>query len=77
MADQPSLRERWLKMKPEERAGLEPSGRSCVDCGKPAGTPWGPYWCPDCDDRRMARIDASLKQLGERFRAAEGEIGGA
>ena len=26
----------------------------------PAGTPWSPYWCPDCDDRRIGRISQQL-----------------
>lgn len=38
----------------------EPSGRPCVDCGKPAGTPWGPLWCPDCDVIRLDRVSAQL-----------------
>jgi Zn finger protein HypA/HybF involved in hydrogenase expression len=41
-----------------------PSGRKCVDCGQPAaGTKWGPYWCPDCDKKRLDRITASLEAI--------------
>ena len=39
------------------------SGRACLDCGQPAGTLWGPYWCPDCDVKRLDRIGASLDSL--------------
>lgn len=41
----------------------KPSGRFCLDCGNPAGTLWGPYWCPDCDAVRLDRITASLKSI--------------
>lgn len=47
----------------------EPSGRTCLDCDEPAGTPWGPYWCPDCDVRRLDRISAG-------FAAIQAEFGG-
>lgn len=55
---EPTFREQWLAMSDEERANLEPSGRTCVEegCDKPAGTPWGPYRCPDCDDARIELI---------------------
>lgn len=46
----------------------EPSGRSCIDCGQPAGTPWGPYWCPDCDVLRLDRIESGLLDLQRQFR---------
>lgn len=39
------------------------SGRRCIDCGEPAGTPWGPLWCPDCDVIRLDRISASMESL--------------
>jgi hypothetical protein len=40
-----------------------PSGRKCVDCGEPAGTKWGPYWCPDCDKKRLDRVTANLDSI--------------
>lgn len=40
-----------------------PSGRKCIDCGGPAGTRWGPYWCPPCDEKRLDRITASLESI--------------
>jgi len=42
---------------------LTPSGMSCLDCGRPAGTPWGPYWCPECDVDRLDRIAAQLYRI--------------
>lgn len=40
-----------------------PSGQRCVDCGAPAGTLWGPHWCPDCDMTRLDRILIALHGL--------------
>ncbi len=45
----------------------KPSGRKCVDYGKPAGTSWGPIWCPDCDVKRLDRISASLEEISSHF----------
>lgn len=41
----------------------KPSGRKCVDCGAPAGTTWGPYWCMDCDSRRLERLSGEFEEL--------------
>lgn len=41
----------------------KPSGRECYNCGAPAGTLWGPYWCPDCDVERLVRITESLDEI--------------
>lgn len=41
----------------------DPSGRACIDCGKPAGTPWGPHWCPDCDVKRLDGIEKNLTEI--------------
>lgn len=41
------------------------SGFKCIerDCNKPAGTRWGPYWCPEHDAIRLARVDDALNRL--------------
>ena len=46
-----------------------PSGRVCDvgGCGEPAGTHWGPYWCPDHDAERIDRISASLRDIERQF----------
>lgn len=62
-----TLRDRWNRMTLDEKRALAPSGRACVECGEPAGTPWGPFWCPACDDKRMERIDKGLREIGARF----------
>ena len=43
------------------------SERKCVepDCDEPAGTPWGPYWCPTHDRERLDRISANLDAMAE------------
>lgn len=48
---------------PEGHVCQKPSGRECFECGKPAGTWWGPYFCPDCDMARLDRISASLDKI--------------
>lgn len=43
----------------------QPSGRVCVESGclNPAGTWWGPHWCPLHDKERLDRISASLESI--------------
>lgn len=43
----------------------KPSGRPCVEygCELPAGTHWGPLWCPEHDEERLNRIAAGLDGL--------------
>jgi len=51
------------------------SGKKCAVCGKPAGTAWGPFFCPPCDIERKAGIEKSLEELCEpniKFTNAEG-----
>lgn len=53
----------------------KPSGRTCYErgCEQPAGTLWGPYWCPDCDVVRLDRITASLLSIAASFGEARDE----
>lgn len=48
-----------------------PSGRSCIDCGAPAGTLWGSYWCPDCDVKRLSKIGKALDGVAASFAGRE------
>jgi hypothetical protein len=41
---------------PDGHVCQQPSGRDCIDCGQAAGTLWGPYWCPDCDVKRLDKL---------------------
>lgn len=43
----------------------KPSGRRCIEkgCDEPAGTNWGPLWCPRHDKERLERISAQLEAL--------------
>lgn len=63
----PTLRDRWLLMSADEKATYQ-SGLVCAepDCNAPAGTPWGPYWCPMHDDERLDRITRSLERMAKR-----------
>ena len=42
-----------------------PSGQSCVEpgCDRPAGTWWGPLWCPEHDEERLDRISRQLAEI--------------
>jgi hypothetical protein len=42
-----------------------PSGYTCVEagCGEPAGTLWGPLWCPVHDAARLDGISQSLTDI--------------
>lgn len=63
MSDTPKRRSHPNCWGPQGHVCQEPSGRGCIDCGQPAGTLWGPYWCPDCDAKRLDRIRASLESI--------------
>lgn len=40
------------------------TGKLCIEgCGRPAGTAWSPYWCFECNVRRIDRINTSLEGL--------------
>lgn len=43
----------------------EPSGRQCCEpnCTEPAGTRWGPYWCPDHDKERLDRVSRGFESI--------------
>lgn len=47
---------------------LEPKGKRCVECGEVAGTPWGPYYCPDCDVVRLDKITKELLSISMLLR---------
>ena len=48
-----------------EHVCQQPSGRVCIEqgCRQPAGTLWGPLWCPDHDRERINRISDNLAAL--------------
>lgn len=52
----------------------EPSGATCFEngCTEPAGTWWGPHWCPEHDAIRLNRISRQLRAI-ERTLAARRE----
>ena len=41
---------------------VQPSGRECIEpgCHAPAGTLWGPMWCPEHDQERLDRISGQM-----------------
>ena len=50
----------------------QPSGRTCVEaeCDKPAGTLWGPMWCPEHDKARLDRISESFDEIEQALKGA-------
>jgi hypothetical protein len=42
-----------------------PSNRLCYEpeCVEPAGTLWGPHWCPEHDQDRIERIGRQMQDL--------------
>lgn len=50
----------------------KPSGRACAEqpCDQPAGTWWGPYWCPEHDKQRLDRVTRGFASVMEGHRAA-------
>ena len=42
-----------------------PSGRACYvkGCPEPAGTRWGPHWCPQHDMERLDRVSGQMQEL--------------
>jgi hypothetical protein len=59
---------------PEGHVCEEPSGRTCVetDCDQPAGTLWGPLWCPAHDEERLNRVSGGIENLLARFKGEAG-----
>jgi hypothetical protein len=35
------------------------AGKECIEegCSKPAGTAWSPYWCFECNVKRIERVN--------------------
>lgn len=40
-----------------------PNGSTCLECNKPAGTIYGPYWCPDHDSQRIHNLLNDLRTI--------------
>lgn len=58
-----------------------PSGRVCIEpgCEEPAGTSWGPLWCPAHDQERLDRVGAQMRSIARDVDAqhqAHGEVSG-
>ena len=54
---------------PEGHVCQQPSGRACEEgpCPEPAGTLWGPLWCPAHDEERLDRITRNLEGIAASF----------
>ena len=48
----------------ERGVGFKPS--ISEPCGRFAG-PRNPYWCNECDDKRIARITESLEEISRGY----------
>lgn len=51
------------------------TGELCMEkfCDKPAGTRWSPYWCFDCNVKRIKRISKQLDGFVDGFQKGGAE----
>ena len=51
--------------RPDGHVCQQPSGRTCYEqgCEKPAGTTWGPLWCPEHDADRIDRVSRQMQAI--------------
>lgn len=54
-------------VRPDGHTCQQPSGRRCLEpgCDEPAGTEWGPMWCPEHDADRIDRISGQLERIAD------------
>jgi len=47
------------------------TGKTCIvaGCNKPAGTLWSPFWCFECNVRRIDRINKQFERAISAFDA--------
>lgn len=57
---------------PRKCLGYDADGKP-FDCPNPPGTPWTDHWCAECDQRRLARLDAKFEALATVFGPREAE----
>lgn len=44
------------------------TGKLCIEgCGRPAGTAWSPYWCFECNVKRINRINGQMESIKASF----------
>lgn len=58
----------WRKDHYEHHDCRRPNGHHCIEdgCEEPAGTLWGPYWCPEHDVERLDRVYRGILRLVDR-----------
>lgn len=52
-----------------EHVCQKPSGEGCIEpgCDRPAGTLWGPLWCPEHDQERLDRVSGQMAEITASF----------
>jgi hypothetical protein len=51
------------------------TGKLCIEgYGRPAGTYWSPYWCQECNAKRINDISEKLNEIEARYLRREGEM---
>jgi hypothetical protein len=48
--------------------------RKCGMCGKlTTGGKWSPYFCPECDEKRMAHLNKQFGEIEKYLQKSRGE----
>jgi|LSQX01.3.fsa_nt_gb hypothetical protein len=53
----------------EKNSAKYHTGKKCIEhnCNNPAGTAWSPYWCVDCNIKRIDNITEQFKAIQRKF----------
>lgn len=43
------------------------------NCPNAPGGAWSPYFCPDCDEKRVAHISKRFEEISARFALGEAD----
>lgn len=63
-----------MKLKKVKLNGIS-TKTNCHECGKEFSYYlWSPFWCPDCDRKRVEKITRQLKTICDNFKIKSLEV---